>query len=67
VGTCVCIAANRANPIFVSNTLLPNCVELETDAKRGMEIKRYRTAGIIGWINGLQSGGGEVSRAKKGN
>jgi hypothetical protein len=50
----------------VTNTLLSDCAEAETEANRRMEIRRNRNAGIIGWINGLQSGGSELVRLRKG-
>jgi len=49
----------------VTNTSLSDCAEAETEAKRRMEIRRNRNAGIIGWINGLQSGGSGVGETKK--
>jgi len=49
----------------VTNTLLSGCAEAETEAMRRMEIRRNRNAGIIRWINGLQSGGREVGIPRK--
>jgi hypothetical protein len=49
----------------VTITLLSDCAEAKTEAKRRMEIRRNRNAGIIEGINGLQSGGSEVGKAKK--
>ncbi|MBN7800140.1 hypothetical protein J0A67_04665 [Algoriphagus aestuariicola] len=56
----VCVARWYLTPVLVTNTLLTDCAEAETDAKRRMEIRRNRNAGIIGGINRLQSGGREV-------
>jgi hypothetical protein len=51
-------------PVLVTNTLFSDCAEAETETNRRMEISRNRNAGIIGGINGLQSGGSKVGLSK---
>lgn len=61
----VCVERWYFAPDLVTNTLLSDCAEAETEAKRRTEIRRNRNAGIIGWIKGLQSGGSEVGIPRK--